>query len=180
MTLITPRMRLVPTTARLVRAEIEDRIAFAALLGATVPESWPPEMLADALPWFLRQLEEHSDWSGWLSWYGIVIDPSPQPPILVGSAGFTGPPRDGAAEVGYSVLPEHQRRGYASEMVRALIDWAFARPGVQRLIANTTTDNVPSIRLLCRVGFEEAAEGLDPLRGYPPNSIRFEHHKPGE
>jgi hypothetical protein len=83
--LTTARMRLVPRTAELTRAEIADRAAFAALLRATVPARWPPDLLADALPWFLQQLETAPDQVGWLDWYGLVRGLGDQPDVLVAS-----------------------------------------------------------------------------------------------
>ena len=46
-----------------------------------------------------------------------------------------GPDATGTVEIGYSVLEEYQRRGYASEAVEALVAWAFLRPGVRRVAA---------------------------------------------
>lgn len=46
----TARLKLVPATVTLARAEIGDRGEFARLLGASAPDNWPPETLADALP----------------------------------------------------------------------------------------------------------------------------------
>jgi RimJ/RimL family protein N-acetyltransferase len=161
-------MRLVPATAELVRAEIGDRPVFAALLGATIPADWPPEMLVDALPFFLRQLEAAPDQTGWLNWYGLLAGGHGEPFVLMASGGFMGPPRNGTVEVGYSVLPEFQRQGYATEMAAALVDWAFAQPDVRRVIAEAHTDNTPSLRLLRKLGFVEIGPGAE------PEHIRFE------
>ena len=46
--IVTARMRLVPATVALARAELTDRAEFARLLSAVVPDEWPPEILADA------------------------------------------------------------------------------------------------------------------------------------
>lgn len=160
--LTTARMRLVPNTADLIRAEIADRAAFAALLDATVPANWPPDLLADALPWFLQQLEAAPDQVGWLGWYGLVRGTGDQPDVLVASGGFMGPPQDGTVEIGYSALPQFQRQGLATEMVAGLVDWAMAQAGVQHVVAEVHTDNTPSIRLLQRLGFVAIGPGRDP------------------
>jgi GNAT superfamily N-acetyltransferase len=46
-----------------------------------------------------------------------------------------GPPQDETSEIGYSVLPQFQGRGYATEMVGVLVKWAMGRPGVTRVAA---------------------------------------------
>ena len=65
-------MTLTPATAALARMEIEDRAAFAALLGAAVPDAWPPETLWDALAFFLQHLEAGPDRVGSGGWPGTV------------------------------------------------------------------------------------------------------------
>jgi [ribosomal protein S5]-alanine N-acetyltransferase len=165
----TPRLRLVPATVPLARAEIADRAAFAALLGARVPDNWPPESAADALPWFLEQLEAAPDERvGWLAWYGVRSAADGEPATLVGGAGFLGPPVGGTVYTGYSVLPQFHNQGYATEMVGALVDWALTQAGVRRVVAETGSDNGPSVKLLARLGFHEAGAGEE------AGHVRFE------
>ena len=55
-------------------------------------------------------------------------------------------PEAAVPEVGlyYAISPRHQRRGYATEAARALIDYAFAELRLGRIIATTTDDNAAS------------------------------------
>lgn len=170
--LLTSRLRLVPATVPLARAELADRATFAAMLEARVPDNWPPESAADALPWFLQQLEEApEERAGWLAWYGVRSATNGEPATLVGGAGFLGPPVGGTVYTGYSVLPQYQNQGYATEMVRALVEWALARPGVRRVAAETGADNNPSVKLLKGLGFHEVGAGEE------AGHLRFE--RPG-
>ena len=60
----------------------------------------------------------------------------------IGSCGFHAPPGpDGRVEVGYRVEPAYRRQGVATEVVRALFDWAHAQ-GVDRFRASVSPDNV--------------------------------------
>ncbi len=161
-TLHTPRMALVPATAELVRLELGDRAALGQVLQAEIPADWPPELMADALPWFAQQLEDRAQ-VGWLCWYGVVRGNDWEPSVLAASGGFTGPPsEDGTVEIGYSVLTDFQGRGLATEMVGALTAWAFARPAVRRVVAETHEGNAPSLRLLRTLGFSEHGPGREP------------------
>ena len=86
----------------------------------------------------------------------------------MGGGGFLGPPEDGVVQMGYSVLPEFQRRGYATEMVRGLATWAFVQSGVTVIAAETEWANPASGRVLERAGFQPAGAASDPA------GMRFE------
>lgn len=154
--IITSRLRLVPATFALARAELLDPDDFGALLGARIPDNWPPPSVAEALPWILMRLQAAPDCGGWFSWYGLAHptqDPGGAMPVLVASGGFIGPPLDGDVAVGYAVLPQFQGRGFASEMAGALVDWALAQPWVERVVAETDSANPASVRVLGKLGF---------------------------
>ena len=136
----TTRLRLIPTTVALARAEISNRGEFARLLEATVPDNWPPESIADALPLFLGWLESAPD-CGWFGWYALAASEGSAAPVLVGSGGFMGPPKNGTVDIGYSVLTQFQGRGFATEMVGGLLRWALRQPGVARVAAQTEWAN---------------------------------------
>src|SRR5207237_8332173 len=81
--------------------------------------------------------------------------------VMVGRFNFHGPPENGAAEVGYTIQPEHRRRGYATEATAAMLDWARAEHGVRRFIASISPDNEPSLRLARHLGFVQIGEQMD-------------------
>lgn len=157
MILHTPNLTLIPATAALAHAEIHDRESFAASLHAEVPGNWPPETVADALPWFLTQLTDNPALSGWLTWYAIFM--GGVCPVLAASIGFFGPPHLGEVEIGYSVLPQFQGRGCATEMVICLAAWALSQPDVKSVVAETSCVNFSSQRVLEKAGFNPAGPG---------------------
>ena len=59
-----------------------------------------------------------------------------------------------SAEVGlyWSILPEHRRRGYATEAAQALVDYALRSLCVARVVATTTYANVASIGVMRKLG----------------------------
>jgi [ribosomal protein S5]-alanine N-acetyltransferase len=158
--LVTERLTLVPATVPLARAEVADRTEFARLLAATVPDNWPPDTLADALPLFLSWLEAAPDAVGWFGWYALRRGDGE--PLLVGGGGFLGPPADGVVQTGYSVLPQFQKQGFATELVRALAEWAFRHPEVERIAAETEWANPASVRVLEKAGFAEVGPAAEP------------------
>jgi RimJ/RimL family protein N-acetyltransferase len=169
----SPRLILRPATAAMLHAELDDRTRLAELLGVRVPENWPPETLVDALPYFLEQVEGAPELAGWLMWYVVLKDDAGQGPVLVGSTGFTGPVGAGrSVETGYSVLPQYQNRGYATEAVGRLIGWAFSHPEVASVVAQTALEPNPSVRVLTKLGFRCVGEGEE------FGTLRFELVRP--
>ncbi len=160
--IVTARLTLVSATVALARAEIGDRGEFARLLGASVPDNWPPETAADALPLFLSWLEAAPDRVGWFGWYALAAGDGAAAPVLVAGGGFKGPPQDGTAEIGYSVLPQFQGRGYATELVGGLVRWALTQPGVVRIVAGTEWANPASVRVLDKAGFCPVGPAAEP------------------
>ena len=165
MVINTACLKLIPATVALARAEIRDRDEFARLLGALVPNNWPPETLVDALPVFLGWLEAAPDSVGWFGWYALATGDGTTTPLLVASGGFKGPPQKGAVELGYSVLPQFQGRGYATELVCGLIQWVLEQPGVARIVAETEWANPASVRVLIKAGFARIGPALEPGGG---------------
>ncbi len=56
-------------------------------------------------------------------------------------------------DVGYALLPEYWSKGYASEAVRVVMQYAGESLGMRRVVAVVNTENASSIRLLEKVGF---------------------------
>ena len=58
-------------------------------------------------------------------------------------------------EFGYAVLPSERRKGYCSEAVNLLLDFAFLSSTVFRIQARTDVRNVGSQRVLEKTGFKK-------------------------
>ncbi len=171
MTIDTPRLMLVPATAALVGLELSDPQALGRALQADVPPDWPPALIRDSLPWFRSQLEDTPALTGWLCWYAIVRNGEGGVPTLAASGGFIGPPVLGAVEIGYSLLPEFQGWGYATEMMGALLEWAFTHPDVSTIAAEALPDNFASRRVLAKLGFVPSGTANE------PGHLRFERRR---
>lgn len=97
---------------------------------------------------------------GWYGWYAINRDSQTGQKALVGAGGYFGPPdASGIVEIGYSILPEWQRLGYASEIVRMLVTHAFSFKSVTKIIAHAEVGNQGSTGVLKACGFIEVGIG---------------------
>ena len=56
------------------------------------------------------------------------------------------------AEIGYTIAPAYQGRGYATEAARALLHYLFGERGMHRVTASCDPRNAASARLLERLG----------------------------
>ena len=166
----TPDLQLMPATVAHARAEIADRDELSRLLQAEVPENWPPESSADALPVFLHWLEAKPDCIGWFGWYALIAGKTSKKRVLAGSGGFLGPPENGEVGMGYSVLPQFQGLGLATQIVSGLIGWAREQRSVIRILAETEWENPASVRVLEKNGFIDTG---------PPDSLGGRHFELG-
>jgi ribosomal-protein-alanine N-acetyltransferase len=171
--IVTQRLELVPATRDMILAALESNDALGVALSASVPATWPPEYLDSAsLEFILHRLSDNSGPIGW--WlYFVVLPGDHTGRTLIGSAGYKGPVSDdGTVEVGYGIVRDQHRRGYASEAVRGLLANAFAVPDVRRVIAETYPELAGSLGVLRRCGFRFIGDGSE------PGVIRFELTRP--
>lgn len=149
----TDRLKMIPFTLELMQAAIHDKARLAQLLGAEVPAEWPNPDFAEVLPFIAEDLEKNPTRP---IWDGLILDKAAG--MLVGDMGLKGGPDEtGTADMGYSIIPAYQNRGYATEMARGLITWAFGAKGLTRITAECLDDNTGSIRVLEKLGMDRLA-----------------------
>lgn len=76
----------------------------------------------------------------------------------IGELCFKGISPLGAAELGYGIREEYQGRGFATEAVTAVTEWALQQPGIKRVEAEADTNNAASLRVLEKCGFLPTGE----------------------
>ena len=169
----TPRLLLLQGTFTVLEAELQSREALGEALAARVPDSWPPELYdADAIRWMMKWLVEHPDEADWSLYYVAEVPlVAADRPRLIGVWGVKGgPDPDGVVEIGYGIVPECRRRGFASEAVRGLLVRAFGDARVTTIIAHTLPELTPSIGVLRTTGFAFDGPGNDPQE---PTAVRY-------
>jgi RimJ/RimL family protein N-acetyltransferase len=155
----TDRLDLVQLDAPAIDAWIaRDASTLEELTGARFPEPVDAPPLFDAdLPRIRQILKDGAGSGPWL----FVLRETAEP---VG-AGGTSAMGDGTLFLGYSIWPRHQRRGYASEAVRALCANGLAQPGVKRIRATIPIGHLASERVAERAGLRRVGKAFDPDAG---------------
>jgi RimJ/RimL family protein N-acetyltransferase len=68
---------------------------------------------------------------------------------------------DHLATIAYSVFPAHRGKGVAPRAVRLMAEWAFGHLGLAELWLEIDPQNVASVRVAEKCGFEPAEPGTD-------------------
>jgi [ribosomal protein S5]-alanine N-acetyltransferase len=156
----TQRLELLPLTADAIEALLAgDRGRLRSLTGAEFPlPVGPPPYMAESLPVVRERLRTSPAEAPWWNWLVVRQDSRE----AVGSVTFGGKPDSaGAVLVGYALYPAREGNGYATEAVRAMVEWAFAQPGVQIVRVLAPVWNTPAVHVAEKVGMRPVASYED-------------------
>jgi aminoglycoside 6'-N-acetyltransferase len=85
-------------------------------------------------------------------WYQLAVEKR-DPPGIIGDCAFQVFEDDARqAHIGYTFSRQNQRQGYATEAVKRLLDYLFDDLHLHRVSAICDMENLPSARLMERVG----------------------------
>lgn len=84
-------------------------------------------------------------------WWGVCLRENGE---MIGNGGFhLWNEKHNSAEIGYWILPEFQKKGFASESVTAMIKFGFDEMHLHRIEAIVESENVISSAMLKSLGF---------------------------
>ena len=152
----TSRLLIVPLTLSQLQLCLTNLPALEAELDLTISRDVLTKRVQRAIRMKRKKMarmdESQHPWQTY--WLVIVSEDN----FGAGLAGFKGVPNEnGSTEIGYGIDPAYQNKGYTSEAVRALVDWAFQHSFCETVTA-TTVENPASRRLLEKLGAKLVAE----------------------
>jgi RimJ/RimL family protein N-acetyltransferase len=112
------------------------------------------ESVDEALKFIERNAAKPFDRPG--SWYQLAVRPA-LTNDLVGDLGVHCLPGGQQVEIGVTIAPAHQRRGFAAAAVTALLDHLFTVMHKHRVCASVDPRNEGSMALLRRIGMRQEA-----------------------
>jgi RimJ/RimL family protein N-acetyltransferase len=139
---------LVPTDARAVHA-------YRTHHDVRRYQGWQPSSLEEVTSFVNRMAGEEFDRVGTWFQLAICLKASRE---LIGDLGlhFEGP-ENLQVELGYTINPAHQRRGYCCEAVNCILDYIFRCLKKHRVIATVDAGNLASIAVLTRLKMRQEA-----------------------
>ena len=94
--------------------------------------------------------------------FWIVVEKSSR--VIVAELGFKGPPNgEGAVEIGYGTMPGYEGKGYMTEAVAGMIEWAKERKDLNMIMASIDENNIASIRIVQKNNFKPLGKKEDLL-----------------
>jgi len=166
----TARLRLLALSREQLQAIDDD----PGLLNADLPVPTLPSIINPIVARAIRakltkMYHAHRRNHDWYT-YWLIIRKDEE--LGIGLAGFKGMPNGRAeVEIGYGIAPEQQGQGYMTEAADALVNWALAQPICDTVTAWTEKSNLPSQRVLQKIGM---------ARGGEQNTQYFWYKKGGE
>jgi len=155
--LLADRIAVVPVDAPFARR---------LLAGEPEPERpWAPGFPLESARPALRLVLEAERAGGDLAPFGVGVVQRLADGLLVGDAGYHGPPDEaGEVEIGYALVPAARGEGLGGEVARVLTEFARSHPAVRAVTARVEPDNAQSLRVLERLGFAPDGRRGDLLR----------------
>ncbi len=154
------------TSARLVlrrfhATDIETFVRYRADPAVTRFQSWEDFSAADGQEFFAWISTQHPDTSG--EWFQFAIELAATGAMIGDCALHALADEPQEVEIGFTLAPSHQGRGYATEAVACLLDHVFGPLAKERATAITDARNAASIAVLERLGFVRDPAPREPV-----------------
>lgn len=141
----TPRMVL----RKLVPRDASDMYEYSSNSNVTRFLTWTEHESLRYTKQYIRYIISRYRTGDFLDW-GIVLKSNDK---MIGTCGLTSIDTENSrAEIGYVLNPDYWNNGYASEAVRAVIEYLFNVIGVNKVEARIMTGNLPSASVLKKCG----------------------------
>ncbi|MFO7680405.1 MAG: bifunctional GrpB family protein/GNAT family N-acetyltransferase [Chloroflexota bacterium] len=162
-TLTTPRLQLIALSIEQLYSFRQDPSLLAASLNLPLTADITHPVVHQAVSIKLSKMRladaTHHPW--YTYWLIVRCDEN----LGIGTVGFKGEPDlRGRVEIGYGLSSSHRNHGFMTEAVQSLIAWAFTRPNCITVFAHTDPANIPSHRVLEKIGMKRTGEINDEWR----------------
>ena len=166
--IITPRLVLRSMSEDFLAASLADeRKKTESLINLKISRDWFDEK--EIITVRLADYQADSEYINW----GLRAVGLRETKEMIGYIGFHTRPNPSdlqkfapnAIEFGYVIFPVYRRRGFASEAIVGLLDWAAKQSPIEYFIASISPKNTASTALIKKMRFEKIGEQIDEIDG---------------
>ena len=144
----TKNLLLVPFTIPMLEAMIQGQESFFTLTSYHLPLRFTE--FPESMEFSIDAIKKNEPMLPWTS-YAIILKSEN---MYSGQCGFKSlPDANGQVELGYEIAEDYRLKGYANEVITALIDIAFSKTEINVIIAHTLPAKNISNHLLIKHGF---------------------------
>lgn len=151
MKLYTSSLEIIPLSYSQLQLYIQENGLLERELGLDlIPREVPAELAEAFTTTILPAVKTASNHLFSTLWTIVLKEQN----AMVGDLCFKGIPNEaGEVEIGYGTYNQFQGKGYMTEAISAITDWALSQKGVRVVVAGTNVDNIASHRVLEKCGF---------------------------
>lgn len=151
----TERLILIPYSIKICRDIVNGDFADLFKMGLKKGNGWPDDDVMETLPKIINNLLKVKAPTGFESWMIIKNDSLE----IIGDIGFKGfSNAEQNIDLGYGIIKEERRNGYAEEAAKALLRWALSNKKVKKITAKCLIENIGSINLLRKLNFVQTMQ----------------------
>jgi len=144
--------RLILRTVRPEDAKELFRVAYDGQIMEYIPDLFGREPALSDIEKYIAKFLEYEKAGDMDSWRVYIIEKKDSGEI-VGTISFGRSELLFEPEMGWQVMGEYTKKGYASEAAQAFADWYCSKTGAEYMIAIMDTDNPASFRTAEKAGF---------------------------
>jgi len=123
-------------------------------------QSWIPKTIGDVETFIKKNAEQINEPETWFQF--LIIEKNSQK--VVGDLGVHFWDKENKqVEIGCTLNKNYQKKGYATESVRKVVDYLFTELNKHRIITSIDPNNESSIRLVERIGFRKEAHFVESI-----------------
>jgi len=131
--------------------DVDEFVAYRSRAEVARYQSWDAPYPWEEGERFVREImTRHPDMAG--EWFQFAVALRATGQLIGDCAAMPNADDPSQCEIGFTIAPGYQGRGYATEAVRLLVDYLFTALGKHRVTACCDARNAASVALLERLG----------------------------
>ncbi|MGI4788024.1 MAG: GNAT family N-acetyltransferase [Janthinobacterium lividum] len=135
--------------------DLDDYLAYFNHPASLTLQSIKPKTEAEAREFLARQAEVETDDTG--GWVMLAVELKNERKVIGEVGIFLTPQPQSQGDIGWSIHPDYQRQGYATEAAQVLFSYAFSERQLHRVTSRGDASNAASFRIMERLGMRREA-----------------------